>query len=407
MGIKGVLRMLLCLSLLPAATSWGAEVHGRSSTQFLSFSNDLADDHRQIELAEYLRFSITNIDKAGKFSIYGYGRGTQDFTNGDGLNGRLYYLYGEYRDLFDKVDLRIGRQFVNLAAGSAIIDGGQVDLKNIGPVAFSVMGGRDVLFGLDGEIGDPGNTTFGMAAYLTGYKNTDAEVSWFRKWDGGDNSRDVVGGMIKQYLFSNLKLYGNARYDLVSETFNEVQGGVKYYPLSNLIFTGEWYQSYPTFDTTSIYSVFAVDRYQEGVLRADYTINDQISVNAGYTHEMFGGGGSGSTADVYHVGASVRPIEPLRVSAEFDQRHGYYGRVGGVIVDAAWDINKSSQVEGGINWDAYRRDALTGEEIARRYWLGGKYKLAKNMALSGRIQDDVNIRFTQYISGRVTFDYDF
>ena len=102
-----------------------------------SFSRSVTNywnEKRQIELNEYLRFSITNIDKAGKFSIYGYGRGSQDFTNGEGLNGRLYYLYGDYRDLFDKVDFKIGRQFVNLAAGSAIIDGGQVDLKNVGPL---------------------------------------------------------------------------------------------------------------------------------------------------------------------------------------------------------------------------------------------------------------------------------
>ena len=44
--------------------------------------------------------------------------------------------------------------------------------------------------------------------------------------------------MLSQYLLNNLKVYGNARYDLVSETFNEVQAGIKYFPLSNLIFTG-------------------------------------------------------------------------------------------------------------------------------------------------------------------------
>ncbi|MCM0082537.1 hypothetical protein L4X63_13135 [Geomonas sp. Red32] len=404
MGMKGLSTTLLCLLLLPAAAGWAGEIHGRSSTQFQSFNNELTDDRREIELAEYLRFAATGLDKEGKLTVQGYGRVSQDFTNGQGTNGRLYYLYAEYRDFLNKIDTRVGRQFVNYAAGSTIIDGAQIDLKNVGPVAFSVMGGRDVIFGLNGEASSTSNAAFGLAAYLSGFRHTDAEVSWFRKFDHGDCSRDIVGGTIKQYLLSNLKLYGNTRFDLVSETFNEVLGGIKYFPTSSLILTGEYYQSYPQFDTTSIYSVFAVDRYQEYVAKADYTINDRISVNGGYTHEEFGEGGE---ADVWHAGIGVRPIEPVRLSVEYDQRHGYYGRVGGVIAEIGWDIDKNSLVEGGINWDAYRRDSLTGEEIARRYWLGGRYRLAKNMALSGRIQDDVNIRFESNFSGRVVFDYDF
>jgi hypothetical protein len=404
MGIKGVLPSLLCLSLLTATTGRAAEIHGRSSTQFNSFSNVLLDDNRQIELAEYLRISITNIDKAGKFSIYGYGRATQDFSNGQGLNGRLYYLYGDYRDLFDKVDLKIGRQFINLAAGSAIIDGAQVDLKNIGPVSFSVLGGRDVLFGLNGEIGDPGNTTFGLAAFLTGFQKTDAEVSWFRKWDGGEVARDVVGASVKQYLFNNVKVYGNARYDITSQAFNEVQGGVKYFPTSNLIFTGEYFQSYATFDATSIFSVFAVDRYQEGVFRIDYNFNEKVALNVGYNREGYG---DGASANVYHAGVALRPVEALKLNLEYDNRNGYYGNTNGVIMDAAYDINKLSQIAAGIDYDVYQRDALTGEETARRYWFGGKYKLAKNMAVSGRLQDEVNATYSRNVSGRMTFDYDF
>jgi hypothetical protein len=404
MGIKGLFRLLLCMSLLTATSSWAAEIHGRSSTQFLSFTNELLDDTRQIELNEYLRLSITNIDKAGKFSIYGYGRMGQDFTNGEGLNGRLYYLYGDYRGLFDKVDVKIGRQFVNLAAGSAIIDGAQVDLRNVGPVAFSVLGGRDVLFGLNGETGDASNTTLGLAAYLAGFKQTDAEISWFRKWDGGKISRDVIGLMGKQYLLNNLKIYGNGRYDIASETFNEAQGGIKFYPTSNLIFTGEYYQSYATFDTTSIYSVFAVDQYREGIARVDYNFSNMVSVNGGYNRQWYG---EGAVANVYHVGAGIRPIEPLKLNLEWDHRTGYYGNINGAIVDVSFDFKKAFEIAGGINYDVYQRDALTGDEIARRYWLGAKAKLAKNMALSGRIQDDVNARFSRNVSGRVTFDYDF
>ncbi len=404
MGIKWVTSMGLSMCLLATAgTVWSAEVHGRSSTQFLSFNNELLTDKRQNELAEYLRLSITNIDKAGKFSIHGYGRGSQDLTAGEGLNGRLYYLYGEYRDLFDKIDIRAGRQFVNLAAGSAIIDGAQFDLKNVGPFAFTALGGRDVVYSLDGESGNGDNLVMGLSTYLTGFAKTDLEVSWLRKWDDSDISRDILGATFKQYLFNSVRLYSNLRYDLASETFNEVLVGTTYYPTSDLVLTAEYYQSYPTFDTTSIYSVFAVNRYAEGVFRADYTINDMFSVNGGYNRQSYGDGGN---ADVYHVGAIVRPLDALRLGIEYDKRQGYYGDLDGVMFDATYDY-KAAQLAGGISYDVYERDALTGDETARRYWLGAKYKLAKNMAASGRIQNDVNARYGENVSGRLTFDYDF
>jgi len=413
MGVKKVLGLLLMFPLLCASGALAAEIHGRSSTQFNWYENELQDNKTSLELAEYLRVGITKIDKAGKFNIYGYGRMTQDFTSGQGLNSRLYYLYGDLHDLFDKrLDLRIGRQFVNLAAGSAIVDGFYADAHNLGPVplGFTLMGGHNVRFSLDGEFGNISDTVMGAGTYLDlknppkFFRNTQAEFSWFRRMHQDEIVRDVLGGTLTQYLLNNLKLYGNARYDLATESFNEVQGGIKYYPLSNLVLTGEYYESYPTFDTTSIYSVFAVDQYKEAVFRVDYTLNDIFMLHAGYTREWFGEGG---IANVYLAGAGIRPIAPLQINVEYDGRTGYYGSTKGGLIDVLFDVNKQIQLAAGFDYDVYQRDMSTGEEIARKYWLGGKVRLAKNLAISGRVQDDVNITFEHNWQGRFVLDYDF
>lgn len=402
MGIKWILRVLTCIPLLAASTAWSAEVHGRSSTQFQWF-NDYFTGNKQAEFAEYLNLSITNIDKAGKFSIQGYGRATVDVRNGEGLNGRLYYLYGDYRDLFDKVDIRLGRQFVNYAAGSALIDGGQIQLKNIGPVAFSVMGGRNVFFDLNGEGTRSNDFAFAVAANLAGFKSTDAEISYFMKFDKDGVARDTLGASFKQYLFNSLKVYANTRFDFASETFSEVLTGVKYFPTSNLVLTGEWYQSYPTFDSTSIYSVFAVNRYQEAVFRIDYTFNDMFSVNAGYNWQDY----EGDTADVVEVGCRIRPIEMVQLNLNYDHRNGYGGSMDGGIAEIIVEPIKPLELSAGIHFDVYERDRVTGEETARKYWFGGKYKFARNMSASVRIEDNVNARTSEDWRGRVAFNYDF
>lgn len=405
MGINGVSRLFLVLLLLLTATAcWGAEIRGRSSTQLLWYNDDFTD-RRRTDLTEYLRAGITNIDAAGKFSLYGYGKVNQDLNRGDGLSGRLYYLYGDYRGLYDKVDVKLGRQFVHNAAGTALIDGTEVSVRNVGPVGFSVMGGRDVIFGINNrELSRDGDYAMGLSAFLADMRNTDLEVSWFRKWDEGDVSRDLLGATFKQYLFNSVRLYGNTRFDLVTETFNELLAGVKYFPTTQLVLTGEWFQSYPTFDATSIFAVFAVNRYREGVFRVDYTINDKVAVNAGYTFQDFG---DDSLGHVYHAGVGVRPIEPLKIDVEYDNRQGYNGSTNGVIVDAAYDVTKNAQVAAGFTYDVYQRDVMTNDEIARKYWVGVKCKPTKNVALSLRVENDVNARYENNTHGRFVFDYDF
>lgn len=403
MGLKSVSRALAALCMLTAGTAWSADISGRSSTQLLWY-NDIFTEDRVFEAAEYLRVNVTNIDSAGKLSLFAYGRGAQTIGRAYDDTGRVYYLYLDYRGLANLADVRLGRQFVTNAAGNAVIDGLMVDLNKIGPVGLMAFGGRDVVFGLNGEMGKSMNSDLGISAYLNGFGKTDAEISWLRKWQRSEAARDIIGASFKQYLFGMVKLYGNARYDLPSESISEGLAGVKVFPTSNLSFTGEYYSSYPTFDTTSIYSVFAVDRYKEGFFRADYTLNNYLSLNLGYNRQWYG---EGAAADVYHIGAGISPVDHLKLNLEFDTRTGYYGTTNGFIADVDYEINKNAQVAAGITYDVYQRDSLTHEEIARRYWLSGKYRFTKNMALSGRIQNDVNVRYSENVSGRVAFDYDF
>jgi len=406
MALKRLFCLLTCLSLLfTASVAWSAELHGRSSTQYLWFT-DYFTGNKQAEFGQYLSLSATKIDADGKLSFSGYGRLTQDVQNGQGLNGRLFYLYGDYNNLYDKVDVRLGRQFVSYAAGSALVDGGKIDLKNVGPVAFSVMGGRNVIFNLNDEASRSKDFVWGIAANLVGYKNTDAELSYFMKLDEAGIARDQIGGSFKQYLFNSLKVYTNARLDMTSERFSDGLIGVKYYPNADLVLTGEWYLSNPIFDNSSIYSVFEVGRYQEAVFRADYTFNDKISVNAGYTRQIYGEGDD-ATADVYAIGTTIRPIEKVLINLSYDYQQGYGGKLNGGALELSYEPIKPLELAGGIHYDMYERDRATGRETARKYWLGSKYKINKAMTASIRVEDNVNQQYKNDWAGRAAFNFDF
>lgn len=403
MGMKGIFRTLTCGTvLLSAVSAWSAELHGRSSTQLLWFNNYF-NDKRQIEIGQYLSASVSKLDQAGKLSIEGYGRLTQDISNGEGLQGHLYYLYANYRDLNDKIDLRFGRQFVNYSAGSALIDGARIDVKNIGPIAFSLMGGRNVIYNLYDESTRGGDYAVGLAASLHNFKDTDLELSWYHKLVNDDVAQDIIGASFKQYLFNSVKIYGNARYDVASEAIGELLAGVSYFPLNTLILTAELYQSYPMFDATSIYSVFAVNQYKEGLLKADYRINKQFSVNAGYTYQDYDDGSS----DVYEIGVGIRPIDTLRLNLNYDFISGYDGKRHGANLDAEYEAAKDLKLAAGFQYNVDKFDALTGEVIGRCYWGGAKYQLNKKVSANVRLENNINSHYKQDWRGRIAFNYDF
>ena len=394
--------ILLICGLCAAKTATAVDIEGRSSTQLFWF-NDYVDGSHQMEAAEYLRVSISKIDSGEKLSIKGYGRLDYDVKHGGELQDRLYYLYAEYKGFMEKADIKLGRQFSNLSAGSALIDGIEVDVNKIGPVGIVVNGGRDVIFGEEDELSSH-LSSYGAQVYYMGPRMTYLDISYYRAYDYSDVSRDIIGSSYKQYFFDLIKAYANARYDLTSQTLSEMLGGLKFFPTLNLMMTAEYYESYPTFDATSIYSVFAVDKFRESLFRGDFTLASWVDISLAYSHESFGEGGH---AQLYEGGFRFRPSLNSTIGIFHDKRTGYPGDLSGYKFYAEYSHIGKWKAAAGVDYDTYQRDDMTGQEIARKYWAGGRYLFAKNISGSFHVEDNVNINYSKDIQGRLTVDVDF
>ena len=403
---RGRLFFTVLLALIAAhsgaRTVSAVEIHGTSSTQLIWY-NDIFDDSKKTDLVESLRVSATGLDADNKLSVKGYGRAVFDLKDNTAAKGRLYYFYADYKDFLGTTDIRLGRQFMNLSAGSALVDGLQVDVKHIGPVGFTLVGGQDVVFG-DTDTLTSHAYSLGAAAYLTGFKKIDFDVSYYRGYDYSDITRDIIGASYKQYLFDSLKIYANVRYDLTAEVFNEALAGINYFPTLDLMLTAEYYESYPTFDTTSIFSVFAVDKYKEEVLKADYTVTSWLDLSGGFTHEDVG---EGDTANTYEVGVKLRPTTRTIIGLYHDQRSGNGGDLDGYKIFAEYSSLGKWKAAAGIDHDAYQRDNMTGEETASKYWASGRYSFAKNMSSTLFVENNVTVTHDRDLQGRLTFDYNF
>ena len=71
---------------------------------------------------------------------------------------------------------------------------------------------------------------------------------------------------------------------------------------------------------------------------------------------------------------------------------------------------KNCRSAAGLAVDAFDRTFFpetSGNETAQVYWLGSRYKLAKNMRASLRIEDMISSTRNSDVQGRFVFDYDF
>jgi hypothetical protein len=402
MRIIRIVVMLMAVACVPLL-SHAAEGQVTSSTQYLWYQDFLSDDTHQSEVAEYLRLNVTKLDKEGKISLYGYGRVIKQISTSvedrpeltDDTFGRLYYFYLDYRDAVkDHLDLKAGRTYISTAAVSGTIDGGYLNIKNLGPVGVTLFGGRNVIFDNKSEIGTGGDVLTGMSVYFDTIKLTHVEVSYGRKYTDTDLARENVGLDVSTTPHEMVNLYGRLQYDTNADKFGELLFGAKLAPLKSLILRGEYFQSHPTFDKFSFYSFFAVNNYKEFSIAAEYWLTSEYQVNGRYAYEDFGGNG---TANVYEVGFLARPIKDLTLNAFFEKRDGFAGQLSGVRFNGVYKIYKAA-ISAGIDYDDFRRESSRNGN-ARKYWAGVNYELNKMFSAAVRVEDNTNFNFNHSYQG--------
>lgn len=416
--MRGTIRWSLLFAaiflsnVLPPGMAQAGPVNVKTSTQFL-WGDDLLGEGQAI-IAQYLRL---NYNPDGKpYSISAYGRLWMDLDSGkvrsDEFEGRLYYLYLDYSP-FNDVTARIGRHWTYFTTANPVIDGATINIHNIAKyIGVTLAGGWEVKYTLDSEFERDKDYMAGIDVHLENVKSVQAGVSYARRYRLGDLTREELG-MNFRYFYKWLSPYADVKYDLFTDVFDEATLGVDFFPMQNLFVKAEFYHAYPTFDADSIYAVFAVDRYREYMIRAEYSLTEAVTVFGGYTRQDYQ---EGNDANVFTIGTKVTPLKDLNVTGAFNYRNGYSGYNGftgetdghlyGFELYADYRLKKELIAFAGIQYDTYKRPELeTGEDYATRFWGGARWLVNKNLILTARLEDNVNQSFSHRVLGRVTLDW--
>ncbi|MFT3914985.1 MAG: hypothetical protein QM704_12975 [Anaeromyxobacteraceae bacterium] len=409
MRIDRLVALLAAAALAPAVRAGDVQV--TSSTQYLRYADFLSDKTDQQDVAEYLRLSATFGDQKN-VTVAGYGRIVGTLTTSfesdsrnelaNDVTGRLYYLYLDYRDAVPGlVDLRAGRTFVGTNALPAVVDGGQLRLKNAGVKGLSLtgFGGRRVWFDNKSELPYDGDWIWGAGAAFDTVAMTHVEASYGREYHASEVARDEVALDVETTPFAYVSVFGRGKVDLVTSKANELSLGAKVAPLAGLVLRAELYQSRPTFERSSFYRYFEVENYQQASLAAEYRVLPWLRLDASYAYERFD---KDESANVYEAGVKAKPLANLFVNASYEGRQGYAGKLGGLRASAGYTFWKAT-VLAGADYDDFKRQA-SRDGSSKKFWAGADVEITKTVRGVLRLERDTNYLYDAAYQGFVAVD---
>ena len=288
-------------------------------------------------------------------SFHTYLQGFNDFVGPLKNNGtiRFYNFYIDYTDLFDKVDISLGRQAVFAGVGNGTIDGGIASIRLLDS-RLKVLGYYGALPSTEQKfemisdqkdnnmfgaqiIGTPSDFVRASLSYMQ--KNIKPETYWAIRKDSLYNpvSTEISpSATAEQYVsgdvsvdYDMLSVYARSDFDLNQENFSRFQFFTRVKITEPLSLTGEFTHRDPRLLYNSIFWVFAYNTISEYELGAEYTICKDWQVFGKIGSVSYGDDNSNQVT----LGSNMK-----YVSASFSWNTGYGGELAAFSLNAGYPL---------------------------------------------------------------------
>lgn len=408
-GWEGLIYGLAAaLALLPPAYARAASVTGHASTVVEWFKDGQANT--VVPLFQYLQLDALNLGNKG-YDFHFYGRAGVDLADESqsSADSRLYLAYLDKKGfLAQNLDMRLGRQFVTTAAGASLMDGLRLDYNLLDNYRLTLYGGGDV-------------------AYYEGYNLKDADwggqitgrflqdqlhvgLSYLSKWDQGLLAQELFGFNANYDWHDVLSFYNETQFDYLSNRVSYLLAGAKYHPAARWTARLEYLYSLPVFSSTSIYSVFAVDEYQQALGELDYSFRPGWQAFFRYTREIYQ---ELDDANVFEAG-----VEKLRTGR-------FAGYLSGVFRDDDQDLKGfkthasykfTRRLEAGLGLeldvlarriDYFNLDDEPNDTTSGRLWADMTLYLTPKITVQAKVERIKSDLWDYYDDGRVVLNYYF
>jgi hypothetical protein len=281
------------------------------------------------------------------------------------------------------------------------MDGLYLNYQNLGPLSLDLFGGGDVAY-YEGY----NSSDLIVGGEISGhfFHTLDLGLSYIQRWDEGYMANELFGFDLDYHYKYWINIYSETQFNNLTNSVSYFLGGIQYHKSPKWSLRGQYLYSLPVFSSTSIYSVFAVNEYEELSTELDYNIRTGLRAFISYTQEMYE---EFDNADVFELG--VEKIRTKRCSGYLTGifRNDSDGQdLMGVKVRGAYLFNKYVEAGVGVHVDVIERriDYDDDESTSSRYWVYGTGYITKKVNVQVKVERVESDLWDEYYGGRVRFN---
>jgi len=323
----------------------GVTFHGRISNSLYSY--ETTETHTR--LYQFARFTLEEPALRG-FALNAFLRTATDLneTLNSDYRYRAYLLNAEAKNLFGRIDLVAGRQFLHSGTVLGGLDGVSARLKVSNRISVRAYGGVESHFQRAFKVykADEALVTGGILE-LTRCLSSRIQLLYLQK-SASDGIYWQLGGV----NFSNRSALGarvraEAHYDLKNERFHRLLADLRHGLGRKATVSVGFKQQYPQVYSNSFFTVFEVEAYRRYSLGCTYRISDDHYLSGRYQLLQF---------DTETANRAFATVGGLNGSIGFVFESGYAGDQVGFLADYAYSITPSLVASASVDYSRYKTE---------------------------------------------------
>jgi len=371
------------LTSVTSATSWEEEegTSNGSASQYLQFYNQGTLGGFKLDLEGYARLTYLE----------------EEIEPGDEDPNRLYVLAVTLSSANDQNVLVLGRQFITPLVGPEMIDGLSIKTQT-GKATFNGRWGYIADVSLESEE----DTVFGLGFDYIIKPGMHLSLDYGRTYDDDRILSELLATEWVYNWYRFTKAYAGFNWDLMSKTLHESLIGTRLFFSNRLSAVFELKHLVQTFDSDSIYSVFAVDAAFTRSFSFLFTPSRKTRYVWEYVTESYQSGGGGRR---YTVSGHWNPGSS-KIYTSLLQHTGFGGDL--VELSASASTPLLSNLYAGIGGDVSRTQNSGEDSVSSSLlYISAELKLGQSTLIDLRMErlDDDLIEPTQ--SGRLSLKVEF
>ncbi|MDF1537038.1 MAG: hypothetical protein P1S46_11185 [bacterium] len=375
-----------------------AEASLSSVTSYTSWEEE--DGTGNTAASQYVLLSNRGTLGGYRLDVEGYGRVTavgEEVEPGDDNPNRLYTLAATLTGAQGRGSMTFGRQYIPALAGPQFLDGLNLtaDFDKLSVNArwgyTADVTGDAGISKADEVLGAGLDYRLKTGMYLS--------LDYGRTMDDDSLLTEFIATEWAYSWYRFTRAYASFNWDLMSKTLHESLVGTRLHFSDRFSAIFELSHNVQSFDSDSIYSVFAISAAYSRTFSLLFTPSMNTRYLWDYTVENYQEGGGGRR---YEVSGRWTPGRS-KISASLLQHQGSGGDL--VEVSTGLSTRLGDRWDVGIGWDVSRSQNKGENTVGSSLvYCGGRVKTSDSSSLDLRIERTDDDLFPESLSGRIAFE---